>query len=152
MATKFSVEEWDQLSADLDKINDFSKEDADTWLRRHGYGPSLRAEALEKLEAGGPFASAVVEVPKELTTEVEVRKWLSKRGYSGGVLEAALADNGFTSDEAKAAASVAEIRAELAEEVRAEVRAEVEEELRAEVEDNDDSDDDSDDSKKNSWF
>ncbi len=129
---KFSLEEWNQLNADLDTIKDFNQEDADRWLGRHGYGPSLRAEALEKLEAGPPYSTSVVGIPKEITTEVEARKWFSKRGYSGGALETALVDNGFTFDEV-ATVSVAEIRAELAEEVRAEVRAEIEEELRAEV-------------------
>lgn len=72
MATKFSVEDWDQLKADLVTIEGFDEKQARWWLERHGYGPTLAAEAMDKrvLEL-----VEIVEVVEEYQTKKEKKSF-----------------------------------------------------------------------------
>jgi len=47
MSTTYD-ENWDQLKVDLEVIKDFNEDQAIRWLERHGYGPTLRDEAMSK--------------------------------------------------------------------------------------------------------
>ncbi len=69
MATKFSLEEWNQRDIDIDIIKDFTKEEADRWLKRHGYGPSMHAEAMVAWNA----LDKKVKVKPEVKIKVEVK-------------------------------------------------------------------------------
>ncbi len=67
---------WNQLNVDLSVIKDFTAEDADRWLRRHGYGPALAAEAMKEWNALGKKVEVKpkVEVKVVVNPKVEVKK------------------------------------------------------------------------------